>query len=114
MIEQLKALVRVCDDEECELVERLLYAAVSYVHAVTVQQITKQNISQLRGEALRNAVEESDKNRRSCHDTLIVCVDIVNRLCHAHEQPPIYCGSTNRREYGDFAGMLVHEIFQNR
>ena len=114
LMEQLTALAQVCDEDERDLIEKMTCAAANYVQAVIHMKTKSLNYAGRTGEDLRTAVEHADRERRSCHNALISCVDIVNRLCGFHRLPPIYTGSTARREYGDFAMQLTNEIFAQR
>lgn len=114
LMEQISSLVAVCNEVERKFIEKMVLAAGDYVRIVIQMKTKSLNYAGRTGEELRSAVQESDRERSSCHNALISCVDIANRICSAHNQPPIYTGSSARREYGDFAIALVSEIFSVR
>lgn len=114
LMEQLAALTALCDEDERDLIEKMVLSASNYVRAVTEMKAKSLNYAGRTGDDLRTAAEQSDRERTNCHNALIAHVDIVNRICGFHQQPPIYTGSSARREYGDFAIRLVSEIFAQR
>lgn len=114
LLSQLTALVADCDEDERDLIEKMVLSCGEYVRAVTEQRTKALNFGGRTGEALRNAVESADRERTNCHNAVIAYTDIVNRLCTLHGQAAIYTGSSARREYGDFAIALVSEIFAAR
>jgi len=114
LMSRIAELSNVCDEIECELIEQMVFKAGEYVCAVNEQECKAKNYAKRRGQDLRDVVSEADKTRRSCHNALIASVDIVNRICTAHEFPLLYDGGNERREYADFALRLVEEIFTQR
>lgn len=114
ILESISGLVALCRDAEKRMIEKMVMSAADYVQAVIEMKTTSFNYTARAGEDLRDHVERTDKKRRSAHDALISYVDIVNRLCVAHDYPPIYTSGEARREYGDFAIRLVNEIFEMR
>lgn len=114
ILESISGLVDLCGETEKRMIEKMVLNAADYVQAVVAMKTTSFNYTGSAGEDLRDHMERTDKKRRSTHDALISYVDIVNRLCVAHDYPPIYTGGEARREYGDFAIQLVNEIFEIR
>lgn len=114
LTEQILALSRVCDAEEREMIEEMILASAAYIAAVVKMETAALNIAGRTDANLRDTVTETDRARTIAHDKLIVAVNIVNRICAMHDLPPIYTGSTVRREYGDFALALSAEIFRDR
>ena len=115
MIEQLSGLAAVCDEDERDIIEKMVSSAAAYINAVTDMKSKSYNFAGRTGEDLRTALERSDRERTNAHNALIAYVNIVNRICTAHNRNPIYVGPTDlRRAYGDFAIQLVGEIFANR
>jgi len=114
ILESIHALSRVCDSEEREMIEEMIFAASDYLNAVTVMEVSALNIAGRTGDALRTTVSETDRSRTNVHNKLIICVDAANRICGMHDLPPLYTGGSLRRNYGDFALALVREIFENR
>jgi len=112
--EQLNALCAVCDSDERELIERMIHSSANYVRQVVVMESTRLNFAGRVEGNLRDKVSETDSARTKCHNALIDTVNIVNRICDAHNFPRIYLGSEKRREYGDFAIELTSEIFCDR
>ena len=114
LMDQITALSSQCDEDERELVERMILSAADYVRAVIHMRTIAINYAGRTGEELRTLVEQSDHDRTTFHNALISYVDIVNRICVSHSMPPIYTGSSLRREYGDFAYALITEIYEKR
>lgn len=114
LLEQISRLVRVCDQEERELIETMILTAADYVRSVVHMETIGFHYTGQTGEKLRSALSQADRHRRTTHDALISYVDIVNRLCSAHQLPPIYTDGNQRKLYGDFALQLSTEIFQQR
>jgi len=114
LMDQIVTLSSQCDEDERELIERMLLSAADYVRVVIHMRTKALNYAGRTGEALRTLVEQSDRDRTSSHNALISYVDIVNRICVSHSMPPIYTGSSTRREYGDFAYALITEIYEKR
>lgn len=112
---QLEALASRCTDQELRsCVEEMILKAAEYVEVVTRMETLSRNIAGRSGEALRSMVADADQQRHRIHDALIVDVDLVNRICKLYDLAPVYTGSSERREYGNFAAQLVDEIFKNR
>ncbi len=114
MMSQISVLAAVCDEDERDLIEKMVLAAGDYVRAVIHMKAKTLNYAGRAGEELRAAAEQSDRERTNCHNALIAYTDIVNRICGLHTLPPIYTGSSARREYGHFAIALTEEIFSVR
>lgn len=114
MLQELLKLVSVCDDDERELIEKMICAAGDYARAVVIHRTRAMNVAGVGGEELRNRVTAADRDRTSAHNVLIDSVNIVNRLCAFHNMAPIYTGGNARREYGDFAIALTDEVFADR
>ena len=111
---RLAALASQCDNDERELIEQMIGNAADYVQTVVKMETIADNVAGRSDTELRSAVSEADHTRTIIHNSLISRVDIVNRICAAHNLPPIYTGDSQRRHYGDFALELVKEIFENR
>ncbi len=114
MLQEILSLTAVSDEDEKELIEKMICAAGDYARAVVIHRTRVMNIAGSTGDDLRSRVTAADRDRTSAHNALIAYVDIVNRLCAFHDVTPIYTGSSARREYGDFAIALTDEIFANR
>lgn len=111
---RIAALCALCDEDERDLIETMIRSAADYVRAVVVMEAAASNYAGREAEQLRTTVAELDRSRRTVHNGLISSVDIVNRICAAHDAPLIYTGDEKRRHYGDFALSLVQEIFEAR
>lgn len=113
-MEKIKELTKVCTDLQRKLIRAMILDAAEYVRAVTVMKTAASNIAGLDGEAARDALQASDRERTAAHNAFIASVGAVNRVCDKHGFPPIYTGAETRREYGDFAMAIVSEIFEKR
>lgn len=66
-------------------------------------------------EDYRKYIEELDKQRRITHNSLIVGIKLINRLCLMCNLSTIYKGNTaNRIGVADFAKQVVDEMFETR
>ena len=110
----ISALTRVCDADERELIEEMVFNAADYVQVVTTMETKRANYAGRQGADLREVVTTADSARSKIHNSLIARVNAVNRICAAHGMPLIYTGDEQRRHYGDFAIELVNEIFAVR
>lgn len=114
LLKQINTLVTFCDEDECECIEEMIISAANYVQAVTEMECKALNFAKRSGDDFRSTVSAADSRRTNVHNGLISNVNIVNRICAMHDLPELYTGSDQRREYGDFAQKLVHEIFTQR
>ena len=114
LMEQLNALAKVCDEDECAIIEEMIINASDYVQAVINTETKRVNYVGRQGENFRKIFSEADSHRTVVHNSLISMVDTVNKLCECHNLPQIYTGDSNRRCYGDFALKLVAELFEGR
>ena len=114
LLEQINALLQVCDEDECECIEEMIISAGNYVQAVVDMESKALNFARRAGEDFRSVVSSADSKRTNVHNGLISNVNIVNRICIMHDLPELYTGGIERREYGDFAQKLVNEIFTQR
>ena len=110
----ISALTKVCDTDERELIEEMIFNAADYVQVVTTMETKRANYVGRQGADLREVVTMADSARSKIHNSLIARVNAVNRICDAHGLPRLYNGDEQRRHYGDFAIELVNEIFTMR
>ena len=114
IIEKLERLKTECSRPECELIEKMINSAADYVRQVVIMECVAANFAGRENEEYRIKLNSEDSTRTGFHEGLMTAVNIVNRICGMHNLPPIYEGSSARREYGDFAIALVDEIFNGR
>ena len=113
-MDKLIKLAELCNEIERSMIKRMIHNAAEYVRAVVIMETAACNIAGLDSADAREAKESTDRARSLAHDAFISSVNSVNRICERHSMPPIYDGDAERREYGDFAIMLVAEIFTKR
>lgn len=117
--EKIDLIVRTCKDDE-DVMSRLkavIDSAASYVEKVSILEGTIITASSLYSNVdYRNRVEKDDSDRSFAHDSLINNIKILNRyLEQMYKIEKLYIGDIEvRREVGDFAGELIHELFTTR
>lgn len=107
-------LAKVVDPDLRDNIADMVVAAGQYVSAVVAAECAVYNLEGLTGGDKRRKIEETDKKRTVAHNTFISTTNLVNRIAEREGFEPVYAGGTERREYGDFAGVLVKEIFDER
>ena len=123
-IQREEALLRKMHDNDYEIwdndknealddVEKLLKAFPEYSNAViTEQQIMPTLRFRLEGQDYRDRVTELDTRRKQCHDAAIDSLNILNRLCQAHDLPKFADVDTkNRYAVADFVGNYTGELY---
>ncbi|PKM77403.1 MAG: hypothetical protein CVU90_07205 [Firmicutes bacterium HGW-Firmicutes-15] len=93
---------------------QLMQSAAQYITKVVEQGV---QIQMLEGQVDRETKEMLagiDASRTKIHDSLIVKINVVNRLCAEYNLDLICPGEDNRRQKGDFALELVTQYFQDR
>lgn len=111
---RIKELAECCNEVQRKMIKKMIHDAADYVRAVVVMETAASNIEGLDSADAKEIRESTDRARSMAHDAFISSVNAVNRICDKHGVPPIYTGSAERREYGDFAMELVEDIFANR
>ena len=114
IVEKLRNLSAVCDEDERELIEEMVHNAADYVRQVVIMESTAINFAGRKNDEFRDKVAETDTRRSLTHNNLISMVNVVNRIAQLHDHSLIYTGENHRRCDGDFAIKLVDEIFNSR
>jgi hypothetical protein len=99
-----------------DMVEKGLTSFVDYVNAVYSME-TRISVARFHIEDTReyqNLVQELDSARRTAHEAAISYVQILDRMCDRMGIEPIYGGSQDRADIGDFCGHVVNEYFEGR
>ena len=99
-----------------EAVESGLKNFVDYVNSVYGME-TKIAIARFQVDDPREfqeIVKMMDTGRRYAHDAAIASINMLDRICDKHGVEPIYGGSQDRTEIGDFCGKIVNEYFEGR
>jgi len=101
--------------EDIEIVQSFVQDCSKYVDAVVNMEnaITVSRFI-LEPDAYREHLVNLDKSRKIAHDSLIVSVKLVNKLCRLYDVDPIYKGSDSRIEVAEFAKQVVDEFFAER
>lgn len=109
----MRQVVKAAPDDDKELLTELFLKAASnaksYVAIVAEAELERRVPTQGREEAA-----DLDRRRSIIHDAFISSVDACNRACEKEGAPLIYTGGKERREYGDFAILLVDGLFGER
>ena len=113
-MEKITKLAECCNEIERSMIKRMIHNAAEYVRAVVIMETAACNVAGLDAAEAREAKESTDRARSLAHDAFISSVNSVNRICERRGVPPIYDGGCERRAYGDFAIMLIDEIFNKR
>lgn len=100
--------------QKLALINKLLEAACKYITIVTQQSIQLQINQGTTDRVILEMLADMDKSRSRIHDSLIGQIAAINRLCVANGLEPIYSGSDDRREKGDFAMQLIADYFKER
>ena len=111
---RIKELAECCNEVQRKMIKKMIHDAADYVRTVVVMETAASNIAGLDSADAKEIRESTDRARSMAHDAFISSVNAVNRICDKHGVPHIYTDGAERREYGDFAIMLVDEIFNKR
>jgi hypothetical protein len=96
------------------MISRFFKSCINYVDIVSVQGLAIQTAGNDISPENSQELARIDENRTRAHNSLISQIGTVNRLCQSLEVEPIYSGSENRREKGDFAPELIYSYFHAR
>jgi hypothetical protein len=99
-----------------DMVEKGLHSFVDYVNAVYSME-TRMRIARFHIDdpsEYQALVKELDTARRTAHEAAISYINILDRMCEKVGVEPIYGGSQDRVEIGDFCGSIVNEYFEGR
>lgn len=117
--ERLKTLALVGEKTDLaqdvyECADDMISACLDYTQIVVRSEVLRCKRDVMDAAEYRESVQRAEQERRTCHDSLIVRVDLVNRLCEKVGVETVYQGTEARAEYGDFAMRLVEQIFGSR
>ena len=101
-------------EQEIALVNRFVSQCLKYLDIVVNQVFVSQLLLHNDSLECRQELARMDEKRSRIHDSLIAQLGAVNRLCSKYEVEPLYEGSKDRREIGNFAMELIYEYFQAR
>ena len=116
--EKIENLTKVFEKDELvlEMIHEVVDLSNDYVNKV-VNMENSISILKFRLEPYdyRKRIEELDRNRRLTHNSLIISVKALNRVCLSEGLEPVFDGDIEDR-YGvaTWAGKLVNEIFEDR
>ena len=117
--ERLKALALVGEKTDLtqdvyECADDMISACLDYTQVVVQSEVLRCKRGVMDVAEYQESVQRAERERRTCHDSLIVRVNLVNRLCEKVGVETVYQGTEARVEYGDFAMRLVEQIFGSR
>lgn len=97
-------------ERKLDYIQKMIQSAVNYVRTVVVMG-AQMDIAKFRMEPedYRMFVEQLDCNRRLAHNSFIIKLNVVNRICLDLGFDPIYDGPDHRADKGEFAFSLVEE-----
>jgi hypothetical protein len=101
-------------NQESTLVQRFIAQCLKYQEIVVNQVLASQLLFDDDSLEIRQEIARVDENRFRIHDSLIAQLNAVNRLCSKYGVKPLYEGSEDRREKGDFALETITENFKAR
>ena len=99
-----------------DMTESGLRSFVDYVNAVYSME-TRISIARFHLDdpaEYQALVKELDTTRRTAHEAAISYANILDRVCEKVGVEPVYGGSQDRVEIGDFCGSIVNEYFEGR
>jgi hypothetical protein len=102
--------------EDSRLIEDIIADCGRYIERVNAMEgaITAARF-RMEPEDYRAYIVELDRQRKIQHDSLIVSVRVLNRLCNLYNVPRIYQGDVQSRiEIAEFARNVVNELFDTR
>ncbi|WP_405317113.1 DUF3232 domain-containing protein [Faecalibacillus faecis] len=116
-ITNLITILQKADENDCiDFINETLSQMERYVKLVNEMERTI-NIAKFRMEPedFRITVQNLDTQRRNCHESIIVGVKAMNRMCNEYKIDLVFAGDIDDRwAIGEYAGTIVHQIFENR
>ena len=104
------------DNMVLEYIHMTLDSMSKYIYIVN-QQCNYINVYQNRiaADEFRSVIMDLDKQRRTCHNSVINGIKKINSLCRKNNIPEFYDGNENDRiAIGDFCMNIVANTFKNR
>ena len=100
---------------DLEAVEDFIKDCGRYVDARTAHQAASQ-VARFRmdTEAYQAYIVNLDRNRRAAHDTVMVNIRLMNRLCRIYHLDKMYAGPDERHAMADFALEVATAYFNNQ
>ena len=99
-----------------DAVESGLRNFVEYVNCVYSME-TRISIARFQSNdpaEFQEIVKNLDNNRRYAHEAAIASINMIDRICDKMGVEPVYGGSQDRSDIGDFCGKIVDEYFEGR
>lgn len=114
----IQAINRSNDNEKAEYlqaVESMIVDCGRYIERVTAMEAA-QATARFRMEAdeYKDLIVRLDRARKYAHDSMMVNVKLVNRICALMGAEKIYDGLDERILIADFAGQITREYFEDR
>ena len=111
-----KLAVSITNKSDIEIVDTVLKDCNDYVLAVAnMERSTMMNKFLLEGQDYRDSITALDKYRRACHNSAIVGVKIINKLCNLYDVEAVFDGNIEDRiEVANFCINLINELFEER
>lgn len=102
-------------DKALEFVGSRLQAFPDYANIVIREQVMIPIWrARFEGQEFRDHVQDMDRQRRSAHDSAIMSVNIMNRMCQNHGLEPFADINTqDRHAVAEFVGQYVNELYNN-
>lgn len=102
-------------EEALDLISDSMTSMPNYVNAVANEQIMMPIIAaRYEGQDYRDQVMRLDSTRRMCHDTAIIGINMLNRLCENLDLEPFAeIDTSDRHAVAGFVGKTVNEIYNH-
>lgn len=113
---KFRELIKKLSNEDKKIIENTVNEFSQYVDAVHNME-NSANLARFRMDTkdYQEYISRLDRNRRALHDSVIVGVRLINRMCKLYELPVIFEGDTDCRvQVGDFIFAVVKEYFEER
>ena len=102
-------------DEALDTISSALESFPDYANIVIKEQIMLPIWRErYEGTEYREKVQEIDSNRRSCHDSAIASISMLNRISEMlHIEPFAAVDTNDRHAVADVVGRYVNELYNN-
>lgn len=101
--------------EYLQAIETMIADCGKYIERVTAMEAA-QATARFRMEAddYRDTIVRLDRSRKFAHDSMMIDVKLVDRICALMGVEKIYSGPDERILIADFAGQIAREYFEDR
>ena len=115
LLKRINQLIEVAEKEDLQIIEDCINSFPAYINTI-VKMETGIKIAKFRCHSQKDFVEtvqRLDRNRRLSHNSAIVSVKVLNRLCNIYKTEKIYKGDVDdRQEVANFAKKIVDIYYE--